>query len=147
VKLRLTISCVWLLAAVITTSSQSLPKFVNFDRLCGELSFVTPVSGGGMDSKPLNNVKLALYPWEEGIACCRNTRPFVRTITGKEGEFEFKNIDRGRYWVAVRYQQKTFQLAIALDPGSRTPASPACWQQVFDIDATGHFTTGVKSEM
>ncbi len=100
-----------------------------------------------MDSEPLNNVKLALYPWEEGIACCRNTRPFFRTITGREGDFEFKNVDRGRYWLAVRNRQKTFQLAIAFDPGSRTAASPACWQQLFDIDAKGHFTIGVKSEM
>jgi hypothetical protein len=143
----LTFPLIWLLAAVITTSAESLPKFVNLDRLCGELSFVTPVSGGGMDSEPLNNVRLDLYPWEEGIVCCRNSHPFFKTVTGKEGAFEFKNVAPGRYWLVVRHQRKRFQLAIVFDPGSRTPASAACWQQIFDIDTKGHFTMGVKSEM
>lgn len=146
-KLRLTISCLWALAAVITTSAESSPKFVTFDRLCGELSFVTPISGGGMDSEPLNNVSLDLYPWEEGIICCRNSHPFFKTITGKEGAFEFKNVAPGRYWLVVRYQKRLFQLAVAFDPASRTAASAACWQQLFDIDAKGHFTTGVRVEM
>jgi hypothetical protein len=140
-------SCVWLLAAVIATSAESSPKFVSFDRLCGELSFVTPVSGGGMDSEPLNNVKLELYPWEDGIACCRNSHPFFKTITGKEGAFEFKNVAPGQYWLVLHYQGKMFQLAIVFDPGSRTPASAACGQQQFHIDAKGHFTTGVRVEM
>jgi len=100
-----------------------------------------------MDSEALKNVKLALYPWEDGIACCRNSQTFFKTISGREGAFEFKNVDRGRYWLVVHYQGKTFQLAIAFDPDSRTPASAACWQQLFQIDAKGHFTTGVRSEM
>ena len=100
-----------------------------------------------MDSEPLNNLKLALYPWEEGIACCRNSHPFFTTIAGKEGAFEFKNADQGRYWLVVHYQKKTFQLAIDFVPGSRTPASAACWQQEFNLDAKGHLTTGVRSEM
>ena len=100
-----------------------------------------------MDSEPLNNLKLELYPWEEGIACCRNSHPFFKTITGNEGAFEFKNVDPGRYWLVVHYRRKLFQLAIALDPASRTSASPACGQQLFHIDAKGHFTTGVRAEM
>ena len=146
-RLHLTLSFLWLLTAVTATSAESSRKFVNFDRLCGELSFVTPVSGQGMNPEPLNNVTLALYPWEDGIACCRNSHPFFTTTTGREGAFEFKNIDRGRYWLVVRHRKKAFQLAIAFVPESRTPASPACWQQLFDIDAKGHFTTGVRSEM
>jgi hypothetical protein len=146
VKLRLTFSCVWLVAAVIATSAQPAPKFVKFDRLCGELSFVTPVSGGGMDSEPLNHAKLELYPWEEGIACCRKSQPFFKTMTGEEGAFEFKNVDPGRYWFVVPYRGRTYQMAIMFDPKRRTPASAACWQQLFHIDAKGHFTTGVRAE-
>jgi hypothetical protein len=147
VKLQQTFSCAWLLAAVITMSAESSPKFVNFDRLCGELSFVTPVSGGGMDSEPLHNVRLDLYPWEEGIVCCRNSHPFFKTMTGKEGAFEFNNVVPGRYWLVVRYQRRAFQLPVAFNPASRTAASAACWQQEFHIDAKGHFTTGVRVEM
>ena len=146
-KLRVTFSYVWLLAAVIATSAQSSPRFASFDRLCGELSFVTPVSGGGMDSEPLNNVKLELYPWEEGIACCRNSHPFFNTVTRREGVFEFKNVAPGQYWLVLRHERKMFQLAIVFDPASRTPASAACWQQEFHVDAKGHFTTGVRVEM
>jgi len=100
-----------------------------------------------MDSEPLKNLTLELYPWEEAITCCRNSHPFFKTVTGKEGAFEFKNVDPGRYWLVAHYQRKVFQLAITVDPGSRTPASAACSQQEFHIDAKGHFTTGVRVEM
>jgi hypothetical protein len=136
-----------LLAAVTATSAEAPGKIAHLDRMCGELSFVTPISGGGMDSRPLSNVNLEIYPWEEGIMCCRNSRPFFTAITGKEGAFEFKNVGAGRYWLVTDYQRKTFQLAIAFDPASRTPASPACWQQQFDIDAKGHLVMGIRSEM
>ena len=140
-------SRVWLLTAVVAASAQLSSKVPNFDQLCGELSFVTPVSGGGMDSEALKNVKMELYLREVGIVCCRNSNPFFKTITGKEGAFEFKNVDPGRYWLAVHYHGKMFQMPIVFDPQSRTAASPACWQQVFHIDAKGHFTTGVRSDM
>jgi hypothetical protein len=99
-----------------------------------------------MDSEPLNNVTLELYLREEGIACCRNSRPFFKTVTGKEGAFEFRNLDPGRYWLVTNYKGKIFQMAIVFDPRGRTPASAACWQQLFHIDAKGHFTTGVRAE-
>ena len=134
-----------LLAVLAGARAQSSPKFVNFDQLCGELSFVTPVSGGGMNSELLKNVKLELYPWEEGIVCCRNSHPFFKTYTDKEGTFEFKDVDPGRYWLVVHYQKKLFRLAIALDPNG--PANTACGYQLFDVDAKGHFTTGIRSEM
>jgi len=145
VRLRATFSCAWLLAAVVVAPAESSPQFVSFDRLCGELSFVTPIPGGGMDSKELKNVKLELYPWEEGIACCRNSHPFFKAVTDKEGAFEFKNVDTGRYWLVLHYQRKLFRLAIALDPDG--PANAACGYQLFEIDAKGHLTTALRSEM
>ena len=122
-------SCVWLLTAMVAASAQSSSKVPTFDQLCGELSFVTPVSGGGMDSEALKNVKVELYLREVGIVCCRNSNPFFKTITGKEGAFEFKNVDPGRYWLAVHYHGKMFQMPIVFDPQSRTAASPACWRR------------------
>jgi len=98
-----------------------------------------------MDSKELKNVKLELYPWEEGIACCRNSHPFFKAVTDKEGAFEFKNVDTGRYWLVLHYQRKLFRLAIALDPDG--PANAACGYQLFEIDAKGHLTTALRSEM
>ncbi len=145
--LRLMLQCLWLLAAAADISAESPAKFVYLDRLCGELSFVTPVSGGGMDSRPLSNINLEIYPWEEGITCCRHSHPFFTTVTGKEGAFELKSVEAGRYWLVAHYQRKAFQLAIVFEPASRTPASAACWEQQFDIDAKGHFTMGIKSEM
>jgi hypothetical protein len=118
---------------------------VSFDQLCGELSFVTPSSGGGMDSELLKNVKLELYPWEEGIACCRNSHPFFKAITDKEGAFGFKDVDSGRYWLVVRYQNKSYRLAIALNADG--PGNTACGYQLFEIDAKGHFTIGIRTEM
>jgi hypothetical protein len=148
VRLRLTFLCTWLLLATVTATSEESPaKVVHLDQMCGDLSFVTPISGGGMDSRPLSKVNLEIYLREKGITCCRNSRPFFTTITGKEGAFEFKNVGAGRYWLVTHYQRKTFQLAIAFDPESRIPASPACWQQQFDIDAKGHLVIGIRSEM
>ncbi len=98
-----------------------------------------------MDSEQLSDVKLELYPWEEGIACCRNSHPFFTAITDKEGAFEFKNVDPGRYWLAVRYQKRLFRLAVALDADQ--PVSAACGYRLFEIDAKGHFKTALRSEM
>jgi hypothetical protein len=146
-KFRLMFSCVWLMATVIAALGESSPKFVNLDRLCGELSFVTPVSGGGMDSEPLSDLKLELYPWEEGIGCCGNSQPFFETRTGKDGAFEFKNVDPGRYWLVVHRRGRLYRLSIVFNPKSRTLASAACWQNLFLIDAKGNFTFGVRSVM
>ena len=98
-----------------------------------------------MDSQLLKNVRLELYPWEEGIACCRNSHPFFKALTDKEGIFQFKDVDPGRYWLVVQYQKKLFRLAIAVDPNE--PDSAACGYRLFEIDAKGHFTTGLRSEM
>jgi hypothetical protein len=147
VTLRHTFLCAFVLAVVTTTSAESPAKFVKLDRLCGELSFVTPVSGGGMDSKSLSNVKMNLYPWEQGIACCRKSHPFFTTLTAKEGAFLFKNVDAGRYWLVANYQGESLQLAIEFDPASRNDADAACWQQQFDIDAKRHLTMGIRVEM
>jgi hypothetical protein len=145
VKVRATFLCLCLLAAALGARAQSSSKIVSFDQLCGELSFVTPVSGGGMDSVQLKNVKLELYSWEEGIACCRNSHPFFRAVTDNEGTFEFKDVDPGRYWLVVHYQKKLFRLAVAIDPDE--PGSAACGYRLFEIDAKGRITTGLRSEM
>ena len=133
----------WMLAAGAVAQPSS--KVVSFDQLCGELSFVTPASGGGLDSVLLKKVRLELYPWEEGIACCRNSHPFFKAVTDKEGTFEFKDVDPGRYWLVVQYEKKSFRLAVAVDP--KETAIAGCEYRLFEIDAKGHFTTALRSEM
>jgi hypothetical protein len=141
------LSCLLLLSIASAGIAQSGPKFITFDRLCGILEFVTPVSGGGKDAQPLSFTKIELYPREEGISCCKNSHPFFKIVTDKDGAYEFKNVDAGRYWLVARYREKPVQVAVIFDPKSRTPASAGCWQQLLQFDSHGNFTLGIQVEM
>jgi len=119
-------------------------KWVTVDYLCGYLEFFTPIEGGGNDSKPLKNVLLELYPWEQGIFCCKNSHPFFKTTTGKDGRYEFKNIDAGRYWLVAHWRRKTFQLPVVFN--SENASSQNCEVQGLDIDSSGDFQSWIKSQ-
>jgi hypothetical protein len=138
---------VFLLSVAVAGSTGPTPKFITLDRLCGVLEFVTPVDGDRKDTQALSDVGMELYPWEEGIACCKNSHPFFKTVTGKDGAFGFKNVDAGRYWLVVRNGKKPLRVAIAFDPRNRTPASAACSQQLLEIDSHGTFQLGIYAEM
>ncbi len=146
-KRRSRLSCVLLLSVASVGIAQSGPKFITFDRFCGVLEFVTPVSGGGKDAEPLSLTKMELYPWEQGISCCKSSHPFFKAVTDKDGAYEFKNVDAGRYWLVTRYRGKSLQVAVVFDPKSRTPASAGCWQQLLQFDSHGNFTLGIQVEM
>jgi hypothetical protein len=129
-----------------TSIAQSAPKFISIDRLCGVLQFITP-HDDRTDAEPQGFTTIELFPWERGISCCKNSHPFFKTLTDKDGAYEFKNVDVGRYWLVTRYHGKPIQVAIDFDPKSRTPASAACWQQLLQFDSHGIFRLGIQVEM
>jgi hypothetical protein len=112
VKERITLFVALYLVSATRGFAETPPKWVTFDRLCGSLEFFTPIPGGGNDSKPLKNVVLELYPWEEGISCCK-LPPLFKTVTHKEGHYEFKNVEKGRYWLVSHFKGRALQMPIA----------------------------------
>jgi hypothetical protein len=134
-----------LLTSAVGNSSETPLKWVTFDRLCGSLEFFTPIPGGGNDSRPLKNVRLELYHWEEGTSCCSKSRRLFKTVTRKAGRYEFKSVDAGRYWLVAHWKDKILQLPVQFT--AKDASSEDCELQGLDIDSSGNFGAWLGTTM
>ena len=87
--------------------------------------------------KPLADVKLVLYRWEEGKDCCEENRRITSTQTDKKGRFAFTGLEQGKYWVVTRWNQKNYEFPVIVNPMSRVNSD--CENQGFQIDSQGTF--------
>lgn len=133
------------LTSAMGNSSETPLKWVTLDRLCGSLEFFTPIPGGGNDSKPLRNVELELYRWEEGTSCCSKSRRLFKIVTGKAGRYEFKRVDAGRYWLVAHWKDKILQLPVLFT--AKDASSEDCELQGLDIESNGTFGAWIGTTM
>ena len=133
------------IALLLSASAQHVPlpgEWV-MNGACGSVEYVDliPVPNRTRTytdkRKPLADVRLELYRWEEGKACCEENRPVASTLTDKKGRFAFSGAGQGKYWVVARWNQKEYQFPANLNPANKVNGD--CASQGFQIDSQGTF--------
>lgn len=111
-------------------------KWNAVERMCGKLEWVEeiPVKGKGAEfeekSRPLKKVDIRLYRRENESSCCGMGLPIARAVTNGRGEFDFKNLVPGSYWVMVEVDGKEYSHAIKYVPSK---VELSCSDLLYDI--------------
>ncbi len=111
-------------------------KWNTVGRMCGKLEWVEkiPVNRKGTEfeekSKPLKKVDIRLYRRESESSCCATGQPIARVMTNGRGEFDFKNLVPGSYWMVVEVDGKQYSHAIKYVPSK---AESSCSDLLYDI--------------
>jgi len=139
----------WLFLAVAFAVPQRTPDIDHaslVDRLCGKLvhSEPLPIKGkyyrGSMQQSSLSNIELRLYVrGEEGI-CCQDLKPVAKVTSADGGEFEFKKIASGDYWLAAQYNGHNYKMPIRYQ-ADKIP-SDRCENLMYEISDSGSFELG-----
>jgi hypothetical protein len=87
--------------------------------------------------KPLADVELKLYRWEEGKACCEGSGPVASTITNKKRTLCLRRVRARQYWVVARWKQKDYEFPAIFNPRDKVKSD--CANQGFQIDSQGTF--------
>lgn len=125
-------------------SEERLATRVGIDRLCGEMDYRTLGRDGG-DATPLKGVRIEIYSWREGLACCGRSQLLWKTTTGRDGSYRFKHAQAGQYWLVAHWSGKTFQMPIDFAP--RKPTKGDCYLQGLEIDSDGNFKSWLRATM
>ena len=72
----------------------------------------------GTEEAPIKNARLWLYHREKSAHCCKKQSLAAKTVTGKDGSFEFRDVEAGPYWIVGRRDWAHYTLAINYDPNA-----------------------------
>lgn len=110
--------------------------------MCGRLVSVQTIARGeGKNAeekwKSLRRVPLKLYARGNETACCEGLSVAAKTVTGREGDFDFRKLNPGTYWVVARWNDKVYQLPITFTPEPKDNTD--CSLQGLSINGEGSF--------
>ena len=110
-------------------------------QLCGEFSHVdsrTAAKDSGTLEKttPLAAITLRVYARGK-LACCADLVPLAEEKSGADGQFTFKSVKPGSYWLVALVAGREYKLSFQLR--RPTNSSPSCSHQKFEIDDFGDF--------
>jgi len=117
-------------------------------KLCGKLEQTDSIPDKIIPGKysvkyrPLKDAKLVVYERRSNSECCANTPAVAETRSDKSGNFEFKGLAKGYYWVTTRVELQDYQMAIRI--GQLKDKQPVCSQMSFVIDEYGDFVLRVR---
>jgi hypothetical protein len=133
----------WMLVALIPlgysqagTTSREFPV----KRLCGKVEHVD-YSKTDFAAKNLQGVRMTLYQRGADISCCSNLAPLATTATNHWGNFKFKKMPPGPYWIAALVGGREYHLAIEFAPTKDGTIAP-CSDATYEIDDSGDFVLG-----
>ncbi|MGC1416209.1 MAG: hypothetical protein WA817_13050 [Candidatus Acidiferrum sp.] len=121
------------------------------DRMCGKLVSMEAVREKGKTSssifvaKPVSHARVRLFPPTASGDCCTLMTPSAEVLTARDGEFEFKKIEAGDYWLAAVIAGKEYKLLVRYEPSKKPEKSCSDSQYTlqegkfqFIRTATGH---------
>ena len=87
-------------------------------------------------SKNLGGLELKLFARNGDEACCSAT-PIAVAKTNHWGNFNFKNVSVGSYWLATAVDGKAVSMPIDFKPDEHSRT--LCSDQLFDVDENYNF--------
>ena len=118
-------------------------------KLCGRLEQADTAPNKNLPGRsslrfqPLKDVKLVAYERHSNSECCANAPVAGETTTDKSGNFEFKALSKGYYWLVASVEGKKYQMSIRI--GQLKDRQPVCSQLSYDIDEFGEFSLRVHT--
>ena len=117
-------------------------------KLCGRLEQSDSIPNKNLPGKsslkyhPLKDVKLVAYERHSNAECCATAPVAGETRTDKSGNFEFKALSKGYYWLVARVELQDYQMSIRI--AQLKDKQPVCSQLSYDIDESGDFVLRVR---
>jgi hypothetical protein len=114
-------------------------KWNTVEQSCGRVEFVdeTPVKGNvnqyNTKSKPIKRSAVRLYRRETESVCCGGAPPVAEALTNRRGEFEFKNVKAGNYWVVIVVDGKEYSHPIKYAPDAKDKTQINCSHFLYDL--------------
>jgi hypothetical protein len=139
-----------LAASSMTLASPVHPQIDDAElvaKLCGRLEQADSVPNKNLPGRsslkyhPLNDVKLVAYERHSNSDCCANAPVAGETRTDKLGNFEFKGLSKGYYWLVARVELQDYRMSVRI--AQLKDKQPVCSQLSYDIDEYGEFNLRV----
>jgi len=89
-------------------------------KLCGRLEQADSIPDKNIPGRssikyhPLKDVKLVAYERHGNSECCAAAPVAGETRTDKSGNFEFKGLTKGYYWLVARVELQDYQMSIRI---------------------------------
>jgi hypothetical protein len=135
----------------ITIATRARPQIDDAElvaKLCGRLEQADSIPGKTLPGRsslkyhPLKDVKLVAYERHSNSECCATAPVAGETRTDKSGNFEFKGLSNGYYWLVARVELQDYQMSIRI--GQLKDKQPVCSQLSYDIDNFGEFGLRIR---
>jgi len=101
---------------------------VAVDGVCGRLVSIGQVPEKGTTNsapkevKPLPHIRIRLF--SPSIDCCALVTPVAEVTTGSDGNFQFRKLEPGDYWLVAAIEHAEYKVSVRYAPGKK--ASTKC---------------------
>jgi len=72
--------------------------------------------------RPLSRVRIRLF--SPSIDCCALVTPVAEVTTGSDGNFQFRKLEPGDYWLVAAIEHAEYKVLVRYAPGKK--ASTKC---------------------
>lgn len=116
--------------------------------LCGRLEQVDSIPDKifpgrySVKYRPLKDAKLVAYERHSNSECCAGAPVAAETRSDKSGNFEFKGLPKGYYWLVARVELQDYQMSVRI--AQLKDKQPVCSQLSYVIDESGGFILRVR---
>jgi hypothetical protein len=135
-----------LLVLSAATNAQGTRKADNWntiDHMCGQLVYSQELPVKGEENtfqdktRPAKKVELRLFKGAANEPCCEKLPLVDKTTTRRDGQFKFKSVAAGDYWVETRANGRVYRLAVHYSPEKSD--SVQCKDLLFEVKDSGEF--------
>ncbi|MGB8661591.1 MAG: hypothetical protein WCD34_14290 [Candidatus Acidiferrum sp.] len=136
-KWQLLAVCLSLVCFLPVTSAQTSEP-VSVDRMCGKLVSMEALPENGKtnsfsrEAKPISHARVRLFPPTANGDCCSLMTPSAEVFSGRDGEFQFKKIEAGDYWLVAMIAEKEYKLLIRYQPGKKSAKNCSDFQYTLE---------------
>jgi len=148
-KLQILLSCLVLATGVF--GSEKEIAWQSVDQLCGQVQSVKDTKrvirqkDGRVETllyeTPIPNAKVVLYrTGSVEDKCCNDAQRKAETTSGRVGNFIFRNMLKGRYWLVVTKEKQRYEMPLLLteDYNHRCDDPNSAMVRIFWMDAVPH---------